>query len=99
MRKIARQAGLLQKLPYEISGLTAVVSLPVMQWLVFHAILYSFMLADGLYTVDELYSREVGIFLVLNLVVPPLTILGAIVVWTVVWWKTGKKRIASEQNA
>jgi hypothetical protein len=57
------------------------------------------MLADGLYTIDELYSREVGIFLVFNLVVPPLTILGAIVVWTVVWWKTGKKRISSEQNA
>jgi hypothetical protein len=70
-----------------------------MEWLVFHAILYSFMLSDGLYSIEELYSREVGIFLVFNLVVPPGTIVGAIVVWVVVWWVTGKKKIASGKNA
>ena len=81
------------------ASLAAVISLPIMEWLVFHAILYSFMLADGLYSTEELYSREVGIFLVFNLFAPPCAILGAIVVWILVWWGTGKRQILSEKNA
>lgn len=78
-----------------IASLVAVLSLPVIGWLLSELVVFYELFATGAGSRTEL-GDDFGFGLLLFFVVPPGTIVGAAVVWLTVW--SGLGRISSPSS-
>lgn len=74
-----------------LASTAALVSLPAFAWIAAELAAYYEMLSTGMNSRSEL-GDDLGFGILLFMVVPPFTLAGAVFVWGLVWFRTGRSK-------